>query len=147
MFQPTDITTSTLSHWMVEYNMSRAGLAGLLGLSKACIDRWMCYKSIPASRCPFIAQVLNDYQARSQDHLRVQSPYGGVRAESSLYTADEWARLHKAAELLKISTEEFQKRAVVWAMKMIVHSPFSPEPAPHFAIEEDSDSEPPPTET
>lgn len=120
MFLSEDITPTMVNHWLVEYNMSRAELADLLGISKATIDRWMCYKNIPACRCLHIAQTLNEYQTRIQDHLHIQAPCGGVRTKASLYTADEWALLRKAADKLGISTEEFQKRAVVWAMKIFI---------------------------
>lgn len=119
MILPDDITTTTLSHWMVEHQMNRTGLSELLGISKASIDRWMCQNSIPEHRHTHITRVLNDYMTRLQDHRHINTPYGGVRTEASLYTAEEWARLHQAADIMGVTTQEFQKRAVVWALKKL----------------------------
>lgn len=119
MILPDDITTTTLNHWMVEHKMSRTGLGELLGISKATIDRWMCLGIVPEHRHTHITRVLNDYMTRMQDHLHINAPYGGVRTEASLYTAEEWARLRQAADIMGVTTEEFQKRAVIWALKRL----------------------------
>lgn len=112
-----DISPPYLAHLMQEQKMTRDELAELLGVAKSSINRWMSTNVIPRHRRIWIAKILNEV-AKGRKDYHLADPYGGIRTEASLYTAQEWEVLKNAARIMHMSTDEFQK----WAVDQVIKS-------------------------
>lgn len=115
--------------------MTRDELSEILGVAKSSLNRWMSTGVIPRGRRVRIARTLDLFLSTLNANT-ITDRYGGVRTESTLYTAKEWADLERAAEAMHMTPEEFQKWAVTMVIEQSINArsftedhlpPFSPD--------------------